>query len=108
MSYAFKTRFIPRKFASALMQGAPRDLSRGSRVVAQGRVIDSAGRPTDATVSVYRGSTQVGVVRSVAGRFSIFDLAPSSYTFRATGARGGTSSGAFAINGSISNFTVRV
>ena len=108
MSYAFKTRYIPRRFAALLMQGAPRDLARGSRVVAQGRVIDSAGRPTDATVSVFRGATLVGVVRSVAGRVSVFDLAPSPYTYRAAGVRGGTASGAFAVNGSISNFTVRV
>lgn len=107
MSYRFKTRYLPRNLVG-LLSYAPRNLAVGSRLVAQGRVVDSVGRPADATITVYRGSTVVGTVRSVAGRFSIFDLVPSAYTYRAAGVRGGSASGAFAVNGSVSNLTVRV
>jgi hypothetical protein len=90
------------------MSYVPRNLASGSRLVAQGRVVDVNGRPTDATITVYRGSTTVGSVRSVAGRFAIFDLVPSAYTYRAAGVRGGSGTGAFAVNGSVSSLTVRI
>lgn len=64
-----------------------RDLSRGSRVCAQGTVSDAAGRPADATVTVSRDGAVVGTVRSVAGRFSMFDLPPGRYVLRAVAAR---------------------
>jgi len=107
MSYTFKTRYLPRKIAGLFLTPA-RNLGLGSKLVAQGRVVDNVGRPTDATISVYRGSTLVGTVRSIAGRFSIFDLAPSAYSYRAAGVRGGAATGAFASNGSVSSLTVRV
>lgn len=107
MSYRFKMRYLPRRLAPLVM-GAPRNLAMGLRLVAQGRVVDAVGRPSDATITVYRGQTVVGVVRSVAGRFSMFDLAPAAYTYRASGVRGGNASGAFAVNGSVSNITARL
>lgn len=51
-----------------------RDLGRGARVCAQGNVMDAAGRPADATLTVSRDGATLGTVRSVAGRFSMFDL----------------------------------
>lgn len=108
MSYTFKTRYLPRNIAGFLRMAPVRNLGLGSKLVAQGRVVDRSGRPTDATISVYRGATLVGTVRSVAGRFSVFDLAPSAYSYRAAGVRGGTGTGVFTSNGSVSNLTVRV
>ncbi|MCB9601972.1 MAG: hypothetical protein H6720_16765 [Sandaracinus sp.] len=51
--------------------------------------MDSAGRPADATVTVSRDGTTLGTVRSVAGRFSMFDLPPGRYALRAVAARDG-------------------
>jgi hypothetical protein len=67
-----------------------RDLGRGTRVCAQGSVTDSLGRPADATVTVTRDGTTLGTVRSVAGRFSMFDLPPGRYALRAVSARDGS------------------
>ncbi|GMU80078.1 MAG: hypothetical protein AMXMBFR46_28630 [Acidimicrobiia bacterium] len=67
-----------------------RDLGRGSRVCAQGSVTDSLGRPADATVTVTRDGATLGTVRSVAGRFSMFDLPPGRYALRAVSARDGS------------------
>ncbi|MCA9614744.1 MAG: carboxypeptidase regulatory-like domain-containing protein [Myxococcales bacterium] len=66
-----------------------RNLGTGTRVCAQGSVMDSAGRPADATVTVSRDGTTLGTVRSVAGRFSMFDLPPGRYALRAVAARDG-------------------
>lgn len=67
-----------------------RDLGRGTRVCAQGNVTDSLGRPADATVTVTRDGATLGTVRSVAGRFSMFDLPPGRYALRAVSARDGS------------------
>lgn len=67
-----------------------RDLGRGTRVCAQGSVTDSLGRPADATVTVTRDGATLGTVRSVAGRFSMFDLPPGRYALRAVSARDGS------------------
>ena len=67
-----------------------RDLGRGNRVCAQGNVTDALGRPADATVTVTRDGATIGTVRSVAGRFSMFDLPPGRYALRAVSARDGS------------------
>ena len=66
-----------------------RNLGQGNRRCATGSVVDSAGRPTDATLTVSQNGRVLGSVRSVASRFSLFDLPPGRYEVQATPVRGG-------------------
>jgi len=79
--------------AQATPQTAPagsvgRNLGQGSHLCAQGQVLDSAGRPLDATLRFESGGRVVGDVRSTAGRFSLFDLPPGTYSVNIMPTRG--------------------
>lgn len=66
-----------------------RNLAQGRRLCVQGAMVDAAGRPSDGTVTVRQGASVIGTVRSVAGRFSMFDLAPGRYELSTRAARTG-------------------
>lgn len=84
-------------------------LGSGRTLVIQGSVMDSAGRPADALIRVYRGPTEVGHVSSTAGRFSAYDLERGEYTAVARSARDGReTSRSFSIGSGISRMVVRV
>lgn len=85
-----------------------RNLASGARLCVQGQVMDGAGRPADATLTVSQGGRVVGSVRSVAGRFSMFDLAPGGYQMTVQSARGGSSNASLNVSGGTSRIVVRV
>jgi len=91
----------------------PRPTSRwlgsGRSLVVQGSVTDSAGRPADALIRVYRGPTEVGHVSSTAGRFSMYDLERGEYTAVARSARDGREAPrGFSVGSGLSRIVVRV
>ncbi|HJL03237.1 MAG TPA: carboxypeptidase-like regulatory domain-containing protein [Polyangiaceae bacterium LLY-WYZ-15_(1-7)] len=79
----------PAEANTQIREDEPPNLASGERLCLQGRVVDQAGRPADATLTVRRGETVVGRVRSVAGRFSVFDLPAGTYEVEARSARTG-------------------
>lgn len=85
-----------------------RNLASGGRLCVQGQVMDGAGRPADATLTVSQSGRVIGTVRSVAGRFSMFDLAPGGYQMSVQSARGGSSNAALNVSGGTSRIVVRV
>ncbi|MEM9193057.1 MAG: hypothetical protein AAGF12_28035 [Myxococcota bacterium] len=87
---------------------APRNLGTGSRMAAQGTVLDSAGRPSDATITVHRGARVVGTVRTTAGRFSIFDVDGGSYRFALRSSRGTEASRTVNLSSRVDRLTLRV
>lgn len=75
--------------ARAVTTTQTRNLGQGSRRCATGSIVDAAGRPTDATLTIVQNGRTLGTVRTVASRFSLFDLPPGQYQVRATPVRGG-------------------
>jgi hypothetical protein len=67
------------------------NLTKGKRVAMSGRVLDAAGRPTDALLVLSSKTTKkvVGHARSVAGRFTLYDLGPGIYATKVYPRRGG-------------------
>ncbi len=85
-----------------------RDLARGGRLACHGSVVDTAGRPVDATITVHRGGSLIGTVRSVAGRFSMYDLAAGRYEVSVRNARSGTTTQQQIVLGSgVARVTIR-
>ncbi len=88
---------------------AVRSLGSGRTLVVQGSVMDTAGRPVDATITVSGSGGTVGSVSSTAGRFSMFDLPPGTYTFASRSTRGTTANMTVTLAaGTVSRLTVRV
>lgn len=94
------TRAVP------VMMG--RNLASGSRIVCQGSIQDSAGRPTDATITVSSGATVVGSISSTAGRFTIYDLSPGTYALSIRSTRGTTTSATMRLTGGVDRMVLRV
>lgn len=67
-----------------------RDLGQGTRLVAQGRVLDGRGRPAEARLTVLQGTRTVGTASTRAGQFSLYDLPAGTYRVRLVSTRGGT------------------
>ncbi len=67
------------------------NLAKGKRVAMSGRLLDAAGRPTDALIVLSSKTTKkvVGHARSLAGRFTLYDLAPGTYAAKVYPRRGG-------------------
>jgi len=88
---------------------AARDLSRGNRVSVRGNVRDASGRPADATLTVRQGAQVVGTVRTVAGRFTCYDLPPGTYEVSARSARSGsTTTSRWRVGNGVAQPVVRV
>lgn len=84
-------------------------LGSGRRLVAQGSIVDVAGRPTDATLRIFRDGVEIGYISSTAGRFSLYDLARGDYVARARGRHAGEErSQPFTIGSGLSRLTIRV
>lgn len=94
--------------AGSLIQVTVRDLSSGDRLVVQGRVLDSAGRPVDATITVKRGDEVIGRVSTTASRFSIYDLDAGTYDAIVRSARGDTRRSRITVGSETSRVTLRV
>lgn len=92
----------------AVTTTSTRNLGQGTRQCATGSVVDSAGRPTDATLTVLQNGRVMGTVRSVASRFSVFDLPPGRYEVRATPVRGGPAvQMVLSIGNAVARWTIR-
>lgn len=72
---------------TARLSSTSRDLSRGTRLVVQGSVIDEQGRPTDAFIRIMKGTEEVGHVNTTASEFSMYDLEPGEYSAAAISPR---------------------
>lgn len=96
----------------ASQTGTPsyRNLGRGSRLVAQGEILDAAGRPTNGTVLIKQGTRVIGQCTTAAGRFSVFDLPHGSYQVevRRRNSRTVSGSGALTIGSRVPRVTYRV
>lgn len=88
--------------------GGGRDLSRGGHLCAQGQVLDSVGRPVDATLSFSAQGRALGQVRTTAGRFSLFDLAPGRYSVRITPTRGAPQTASVNLPAGVARLVLRV
>jgi hypothetical protein len=77
-------------------------------MVAQGTILDMAGRPTDATITVSGANGTIGWVRSTAGRFSLFDLPQGTYRVDLRSARGTTSTASLTVAPGVSRPVLRV
>jgi hypothetical protein len=87
---------------------ATRNLATGTRLVASGQVVDSAGRPVDATITVLQGATTIGTANTTAARFSLFDLTSGAYTVQATTRAGRTARTTLTVGAATARLTVRV
>ena len=86
-----------------------RNLSRGNRLCVQGSIVDTAGRPTDAQITVRQNNRVVGTATSVAGRFSMFDLPPGRYELHSRSARTGANvRQTLTLGNGVSRVTVRI
>lgn len=65
-----------------------RDVSRGSRLLVQGSVLDAAGRLANATITLQQNGRAVARTSCVGGRFAMYDLAAGVYDVVATAANG--------------------
>jgi hypothetical protein len=83
-------------------------LGAGRRLAAQGQVVDAAGRPMDGVIRVYRDSTEIGYVTTVAGRFSLFDLPRGEYRAVCRGRGGAETARRFTIGSSIIRLSILV
>jgi hypothetical protein len=101
------TRPAPDRPAPGGLRMTIRDLSTGSRLVAQGSVVDAAGRPVDATLTI-SGQGVSGRVRTTAGRFSVFDLPNGTYAVSIQTVRGTTARASLTVTGGVSRLTLRV
>ncbi len=93
---------------SVLAGSTARDLASGDRLAVQGRVLDGAGRPTDATLTVKRGDEVVGTARTTAGSFSLYDLPAGTYDVALRSSRGTTATGRITVGSTTSRVTLRV
>lgn len=59
--------------------GGLRNLSRGSRLVAEGTLNDGTGLPLDGVVTVLNGTSPVGQTNTRAGHFALYDLPAGLY-----------------------------
>ena len=82
------------------------NLGAGRRLVAQGTVLDRAGRPVDGTLTVVRNGTAIGRVQTTAGRFSIFDVTQGNYTVNVVSSRGTRASRPLRITAGVSRINL--
>ena len=87
---------------------AARNLSTGRALSVQGTVLDAAGRPTDAALTVRRAGSVVGTARTTAGRFSLYDLPAATYEVTLSSSRGTNGTGRFTVGSATSRVTLRV
>lgn len=87
---------------------AARDLTRGTTLAVQGTVLDGAGRPTDATITVRRAGALVGTARTTAGRFSMYDLPAATYDVALESSRGTRATARLTVGATSSRVTLRV
>lgn len=85
-----------------------RDLSRGSRLLIQGQVMDASGRLTNATITVQQAGRAVGRATCVGGRFAVYDLPAGQYTLLATGPNGTRATAALSVKASLLRPTLRL
>ena len=93
---------------TTVVASSGRPLGSGRVLTVQGSVMDTAGRPCDATITVSNGGGTVGWATSMAGRFSMFDLPPGTYTFAARSTRGTASQSTVSLPAGVARVTVRV
>lgn len=94
-------------YSTGVSSGRP--LGTGRTLAVQGSVMDSAGRPVDATITVSNAGGVVGTVTSTAGRFSMYDLPPGAYSFAALSTRRTSSTLSVSVGtATVSRVTVRV
>ena len=93
---------------SLLGGGSVRDLSSGDRLAVQGRVLDGAGRPVDATITVKRGDDVVGRVTTTSSRFSMYDLDAGTYDVVVRPSRGDATSRRVTVGSETLRITLRV
>jgi hypothetical protein len=76
--------------AQGVATGTPplRDVSRGTRMLVQGSVLDPAGRLTNATISLQQNGRAVAQTKCVGGRFAMFDLTAGTYDVLAIATNG--------------------
>jgi len=87
---------------------ATRSLTSGRTLAVQGSVLDGAGRPTDATLTVRRGGAMVGTARTTAGRFSLYDLPAATYDVALESSRGTRNTARLTVGSTTSRVTLRV
>jgi hypothetical protein len=85
-----------------------RDLSRGSRLLVQGSVMDPTGRLTNATITVQQNGRPIGRATCVGGRFNVYDLAAGKYTLLATAPNGTRATVALDVKTSLLRPTLRL
>jgi len=90
------------------VETARRNLAEGETLTAQGRVLDRAGRPTDATLTFRRSGTVVGHARTTAGRFSLYDLPNGTYSVSLRSSRGTTATRRLTVGDGVQRLTLRV
>ena len=104
-TYQGNTRAVTTRATST---ASLRNLGQGNRVCVNGQVTDATGRPTDATLTVAQNGRVLGTVRSVAGRFTMYDLPPGQYQVTIAPARGGAALQTVrSIGNAVARWTVR-